>query len=548
MSFNSQINNNIYKVILFLLPIIYLFSFGRYGFEDSDSGFIVGMGWRILNGELPYRDFYYVRPPLSPYLSALYLYILPEYGQLFYIRFITYLMILLTAIMTTSILEKFYNFEELKLNKYLFSIISFFILTIGHIEFQWHTTDGIFFTITGLWILTNYKNNFGLIFLAGVIFMLAALTKQNFIIVPVISLILSILVYGKKVTFFLFLGVVTIISLFYFWLYNNLLLDLYTFQTSGVTSFKDLIMSGFINYFINDKLLFEFISLVFIVLIIIKKYYSKLYNIKFISFFIFMLIVVLNISYLILTQSNSKLIRFDLTFPVFVTLFFIYLLLEKKEKIQSHYILIYLFTIAWASSISWGYQTPILYFIPIVFGLLYILSKYYNILSSYKYNLFFILLIVGYSIPYNLFPYRDKPIWKLDSNAGKISNKAAFIITNKDIVLKHQELSILLKKYSNSTVLPSVPHAYYLNNLQNQFKIDWAMDVEAAYDNTGLINNINSCCKYVIVEKKLFGQPIGESGKFYSSITDYVIERFKLIDDKNDFFNVYKIENATSPL
>ena len=113
--------------------------------------------------------------------------------------------------------------------QWIISIISFFILTIGHIEFQWHTTDGIFFTITGLWILTNYKNNFGLIFLAGVIFMLAALTKQNFIIVPVISLILSILVYGKKVTFFLFLGVVTIISLFYFWLYNNLLLDLYSF-------------------------------------------------------------------------------------------------------------------------------------------------------------------------------------------------------------------------------------------------------------------------------------------------------------------------------
>lgn len=548
MSFNSQINNNIYKVILFLLPIIYLFSFGRYGFEDSDSGFIVGMGWRILNGELPYRDFYYVRPPLSPYLSALYLYILPEYGQLFYIRFITYLMILLTAIMTTSILEKFYNFEELNLNKYLFSIISFFILSIGHIEFQWHTTDGIFLSILGLWILTNYKNNIGLVFLAGIIFVLSALTKQNFIIVPLLCLIFSILSYGKKATLFLFIGIITAISLFYFWLFDNLLLDLYAFQTTGVTSFKDLIMSGFINYFINDKLLFSFISLVFIVLIIIKKYYSKLYNIKFISFFIFMLIVVLNISYLILTQSNSKLIRFDLTFPVFVTLFFIYLLLEKKEKIQSHYILIYLFTIAWASSISWGFQTPILYFIPIVFGLLYILSKYYNILSSYKYNLFFILLIVGYSIPYNLFPYRDKPIWKLDSNAGKISNKAAFIITNKDIVLKHQELSILLKKYSNSTVLPSVPHAYYLNNLQNQFKIDWAMDVEAAYDNTGLINNINNCCKYVIVEKKLFGQPIGESGKFYSSITDYVIERFKLIDDKNDFFNVYKIENATSPL
>ncbi len=544
MSFNSQINNNIYKSILFLLPFIYLFSFGRYGFEDSDSGFIVGMGWRILNGELPYRDFYYVRPPLSPYLSALYLYILPEYGQLFYIRFITYLMILLTAIMTTSILEKFYNFEELKLNKYLFSIISFFILTIGHVEFQWHTTDGIFFTIIGLWILTNYKNNFGLVFLAGVMFMLASLTKQNFIIVPLISLIFSILVYGKKVTLFLFIGIVTIISIFYFWLYNNLLLELYTFQTSGVTSFKDLIMAGFINYFINDKLLFAFISLIFIVSIIIKKYYSKLYNIKFISFIIILIFVILSISYLIFTQSNSKLIRFDLSFPVFVTLFFIYLLLEKKEKIQNHYILIYLFAIAWASSISWGYQTPILFFIPIIFGMIFILSKYYNLFNQNNYNLAFTVLIIIYSIPYNLFPYRDNPIWKLDSDASRISPKSAYIITNTDIILKHKELSILLQDYKNSTVLPSVPHAYYLNNLNNNFKIDWAMDVEAAYDKKGLIKNIKQCCEYIIVEKKLFGQPIGtsESVKFYSSVTDYVINNTILVENKNEFFNIYKLK------
>lgn len=544
MSFNSQINNNIYKSILFLLPFIYLFSFGRYGFEDSDSGFIVGMGWRILNGELPYRDFYYVRPPLSPYLSALYLYILPEYGQLFYIRFITYLMILLTAIMTTSILEKFYNFEELKLNKYLFSIISFFILTIGHVEFQWHTTDGIFFTIIGLWILTNYKNNFGLVFLAGVMFMLASLTKQNFIIVPLISLIFSILVYGKKVTLFLFIGIVTIISIFYFWLYNNLLLELYTFQTSGVTSFKDLIMAGFINYFINDKLLFAFISLIFIVSIIIKKYYSKLYNIKFISFIIILIFVILSISYLIFTQSNSKLIRFDLSFPVFVTLFFIYLLLEKKEKIQNHYILIYLFAIAWASSISWGYQTPILFFIPIIFGMIFILSKYYNLFNQNNYNLAFTVLIIIYSIPYNLFPYRDNPIWKLDSDASRISPKSAYIITNTDIILKHKELSILLQDYKNSTVLPSVPHAYYLNNLNNNFKIDWAMDVEAAYDKKGLIKNIKQCCEYIIVEKKLFGQPIGtsESVKFYSSVTDYVINNMILVENKNEFFNIYKLK------
>lgn len=176
--------------------------------------------------------------------------------------------------------------------------------------------------------------------------------------------------------------------------------------------------------------------------------------------------------------------------------------------------------------------------------MIFILSKYYNLFNQNNYNLAFTVLIIIYSIPYNLFPYRDNPIWKLDSDASRISPKSAYIITNTDIILKHKELSILLQDYKNSTVLPSVPHAYYLNNLNNNFKIDWAMDVEAAYDKKGLIKNIKQCCEYIIVEKKLFGQPIGtsESVKFYSSVTDYVINNMILVENKNEFFNIYKLK------
>jgi len=532
--------NNMYKAILFLLPFIYTLLFGRYGFEDSDSGFIVGLGWRILNGELPYRDFYYVRPPLSPCLSAFFLYVLPEYGQLFYIRFLTYVIMLLTILMTTDVLDKFYNFKELNLNKYLFSIISFFILSIGHLDFQWPTTDGIFFAILGLWILVSYKDNFFLVVLAGILFALSALAKQNFMTIPVLALIFTFLTYGKKLGVLVFFGIIINFLIFYLWLDSNSLVELFINQTTGVTSVKDLIKAGFLNYFISDKALLGLVSLISIILMFVHRFYNKFFNIKFISFLILCTIVLINLSYIIYTQTSGKLIRFDLTFPVIVTLYFIYLFVSKKEKLKNHYILAFLFAIAWSSSISWGYNTPILFFIPILFGIIFILSKHYKFLNSYKYNLAFIVLIIVYSIPYNLFPYRDKPIWLLHSNAVEISDKAAFIITNKNIIAKHKELSKLLKDYPKSTVLPSVPLAYYLNNLNNNFKIDWAMDVEAGYDIDGLIKNINECCQYCIVEKKLFGQPIGKSGKFYSSITDYVINNFTLIDNKNQFFDIYK--------
>ena len=45
----------------------------------------------------------------------------------------------------------------------------------------------------------------------------------------------------------------------------------------------------------------------------------------------------------------------------------------------------------------------------------------------------------------------------------------------------------------------------------------------------------------MIVEKQNLGQPIGTSGKFYSSITTYVKNNFKLIDESNFYFDVYTV-------
>ena len=84
-----------------------------------------------------------------------------------------------------------------------------------------------------------------------------------------------------------------------------------------------------------------------------------------------------------------------------------------------------------------------------------------------------------------------------------------------------------------------MPGAYYIHNKINYFSIDWPMDVEAAYDRKGLIRDLESCCNYYIVEKKSFGQPIGKEGKFYSSITDYVLSNFRLYDSSYEFFDIY---------
>ena len=78
------VNHKLFNVINFILNsnkfwlcifILYFFIYGgfwvRYGFDTDDGGFILALSKRIIDGELPYKDFIYIRPPLTIYIHAL---------------------------------------------------------------------------------------------------------------------------------------------------------------------------------------------------------------------------------------------------------------------------------------------------------------------------------------------------------------------------------------------------------------------------------------------------------------------------------------------
>lgn len=532
-------NNLSYIFIILLLPFIFLLLFGRFGLEDSDSGFIVGMGWRIINGELPYKDFYYVRPALSPLISALWLSIIPDYGEVISMRLINYIQLMLQVILTIKILEKFYDFKSLNLNPYLFTILSFLITSIGTLYFQWHTTDGIFLAVVGFFLITHFSNKGFLVFiLAGLFFTASALTKQNFLIVVILGLIFVLLQYGLLKALQLGAGIILGILSFYLYLLELDILAPYLLQNKGATTLKDLVVAGFVMYFnfgsvkaLSALFLTSLTAFLFIKFVLKKNTLESI-----IISLIFSIISINSLAYLYL--NGSKLIWFDRFIPVVIVSTFLYLFIKRKENIKNHYILIALLGIAWGSSISWGGMSPIMYFTPIFFGVYYLLHKN-QLLSSKKVNIFLIILITFYSFISNTKPYRDDFVWTKHYDGDKISDKLAFVEVDDIEMRKHLELKKIFQKYEKTTVLPSMPGAYYLHNRKNYFAIDWAMDVEAAYDRKGLIDELENCCNYYIVEKKAFGQPIGTQGKFYSSITDYVLSRYHLYDSSYEYFDIY---------
>lgn len=542
--------NSIKISFLFLLPVLYTIIIGRYGLEDSDSGFLIGMGWRIFNGELPYKDFLYIRPPLSPYLSALYLWLTPNFGQVFLLRLINNFQLLIQVILTLLILRKKYNFEILKINFFNFIFLCYFITLTGTLNFQWHTTDGILFGVIGFFLLIYFENKNIVYLISGLFFCASMLTKQNFIIVPFFCVLYVYLEKGFVKSLLVTLGcIIGLVLFFYFLTYNNLS-ENYLSLTTGATKLNDLFIAGFAFYFVKHEYFFLYISIVFIFLIIYyslcRKQLFGMNKIKIDVFILFISIFILFLSsliYVLILESNERVIAFDRILPVIVCFIFLYLFLQNKELIKNHYTLLVLIGISWSSSISWGGMTPIMYFTPIIFATYYLLRVYSESLNNQIANYFIYFLIIGTSLIHKIVPYRNGFLWKNNNDGIILTEKLAFIKVNNDFYNKHLEYKAISNLYKNATILPSMPGTSYLYDQKNPFIIDWSMDVESNFKTEILLNKINTCCDFILVEKKILGQPIGVSGKFYSSVTNYVINNFTPINRNFNYFDVYQKNN-----
>lgn len=546
--YRNMIKLNWFKILLLsFLPIFYVFFIGRFGLEDSDSGFIVGMGWRIVNGELPYKDFFYVRPPISIYLSSLYLRLTPVYGQVLVLRLINNFQLLIQVFLTVFILNKNYNFKNLNIDIYKFSLLCYFITLSGTLYFQWHTTDGIFFAVLGIFIISFLKKNNYAYFFSGILFCLSMLTKQNFIMIPILGIIFVFLKEGFIKTVLTTLGVITGLFSFYLYLFNNNLIDDYLLLTVGASNLKDLFIAGIAYYFVRHEYLFLYVIIVFfsffLYLKFIKKSISvniKISNQSVIFFILIFILLIFSVSYVLIFESNERVIAYDRILPVIVFTSFFYLFIFNKDSFKNHYALLLLLGFSWCSSISWGGMTPIMYFTPVIFSTYYLLKIHTKSLDNKYLNKVIYFMIIVISVAQVIVPYRNGFFWKNHNDGAILSSKLAFIKVNNDFFNKHSEFKIILNKYKKSTILPSMPGSSYLYDVNNPFIIDWAMDVESNYNRKFLFSNINTCCEYIIVEKHNLGQPIGTSGKFYSSVTDYVVNNFKLIDQSFYYFDVYK--------
>lgn len=165
---------NYWPYLLFISFVIaYNWIFLGQGYSaPMDEGYLQSLATRILDGQLPYRDFFFLRTPASIYIQALLMGLLGKAYTLYTAR------IFLVVEMTSLVILLSLCYKQFVLRIILFLLLttSYTVVTLL-LNFPWYSYDAVFFATIS--VVLMHKKQY---YLAGGAIFLSAMSKQNYVL------------------------------------------------------------------------------------------------------------------------------------------------------------------------------------------------------------------------------------------------------------------------------------------------------------------------------------------------------------------------------
>lgn len=555
-------NNRIisYRTLFFLLPALYFVFYGPYGLDGRDGGYTMGYVYRIISGELPYRDFILVRPPFSIYLHTIPCLIFPSSYLLIIERFIAYFGFALTAWISTEVISAHFDLQKYRLDKYLLSSIIFVFSVHNYSPIPMHTTDGILLGAIGIYFLSTKPSSFR-IFLGMLFLTAAALTKQSFYPLPFAGLLYLLITQPRRNVFTALISLLCIAAGIYFIADHYNLIKPFIFWTTGSTRSGDFIQSGFLRYLEVPKKHLKSLVVLTASFLILKVLWKPIFKSSLEYGWLLVLFAF---------KSFIQIIRENYLFhPVFIKtenpyshpqIFFLVTVagilwfLFKERKINVGIItLCLLLSLSWCASLSWGYPTPILFSAPLMFGIIWVNGELLHFSRlRFFYNLLLIGGLISFSAAYyyspnrvSMMPYHDTTRRDLVYDMGTVFPKLSCIKSDKHTYDKYTELKNLAAKYgTNFKTLPTMLLSNYVTDTKSPINIDWPMEREINDRTDTIITRLNKSNCYAFVEKDEIPRLRAAHPGWGSLSTLYVTDNWSKLEETNYFIVYHREVNA----
>jgi hypothetical protein len=543
---NSAPNYKASFLFFAALPVVFFLLFGFHGMDVADRGFIPAFAHRIVSGEVIYQDFFYVRPPLTPYLHTFEMVLFPDSMEMVAYRFFFYAFVWLSVLFSILSLKKFFDFGKIGISPWVLGSMGFLLSVHNFFPAPWHTLDGIVFASLGIYLISSGPK-LGYLVVGMFSLGLAAMTKQPFAIVPVAGTLLLFFLYPwKKAALALagtaFLAILCILTIEYLLTPDFNFFEKMIAQTTGVTSFEEMKWSAFKLYV--RPALASFVPAA-VIWYVVKHRLKSPNTGKIMAVIGYLGIAVVAVGPLVLTILENQFVMPKSGFyhALLFTGGMIVLISMLRRDRRGLAVVLAMMVVAWASSVSWGYATPVLYSLPSLFAIVYFVGD----VAKFTPPKWFWASATGICLlcisVLNLYVYHDNFRTQITHDLGPVFPRLSHIKAGQEQFDCYNDLKTLYGKYGpNFTVLPSMPAAHYVTETQPRVPADWNHDAEINYK-TGIdqtISILEQDHNYVFALKDELHRA-DESGTFRCSVLRHVLDHWTQIDETKEFV-VY--ENA----
>src|SRR5215218_8123396 len=183
-------NQNVLISVAFLVvvPTVAHLLFSWRGFAPVDDGFTLAYSRRILEGQIPHRDFIIIRPFVSPLLHTPFVLFGGDYT--FWIsRLFVWFQFACISWAWVCIINRAFDNPFNNTTKLFTALVSFAASVHYFVLTAWHTVDGLFLSSLGVWMLVPQRDR-GARIVGYLLIATAYLCKQSFLLVAPLSIVL----------------------------------------------------------------------------------------------------------------------------------------------------------------------------------------------------------------------------------------------------------------------------------------------------------------------------------------------------------------------
>jgi hypothetical protein len=546
---------------------------GNEGFNPSDEGVIIAQSYRIVNGEVPHKDFVSIRPAGSGILHTIHF--LSPFSLIQSMRWLVIIQFFSIALIMAVVLKILLE-EDLGLKMSLIQFIIVLILayTLNVLDynlFLWTTIDALMLSVVAFIFLIALPNQ-TYIFQVIALFLIswAVLCRQTFIL-PAMALFLSVFINNiKQHRFFrgvslMMIGLSPIIA-YVFWLFIKGGFGDFISQMTGRTELFETGVIQYLKYFLKSYSLPLHLLVfgLFIANTLERKSNTRLKILLssksyYLSILIMLYMFVIIFYHFLDGNQNIYFLPFEL-FWLCLDMFLLSWISVKISQKTFHTVLFVLF-ISWTSSISLGDNSPVF-----ASGLLSVMILYLSMLinrvqvlkdrdESVRLLAFGFVLVLGVFISsfvgQRMWNYRDLPSKELTFNLSEVHPNFYKIKTNEITGKYYLELKQIFESLpdakNKTIVLPNNAIFYPIFDSKNPLPLDWMQPAEYIGQEARIFNAVLTLCKtpgyYFIVDKIESKNMAFEIEPLHYGSYDYfsiIFDKCEEINIDSDFFVVYK--------